>query len=288
MPRLIAACLAALLLFTPALAAARAGGGASFGSRGSRTFLAPPRTNVAPFAAPLGHTETLPPASGYGAGYGDYPPPRRPSFFTGFMGGLIGAGIGGLLLGHGFFDLFSLAAVIGFVVQIVLLVLIVRALLNLFAWRRRVAATPRPAPAAAPPRGTPVTLQRADYAAFERLLLDVQAAWTDADPGRMRLLTTPEMLRRFGAQIADLRQHGQRNEARDVRLEKGELSEAWAESGQDYATVAMRFSMIDVTRDSRGYVVDGSPDERVTVSELWTFIRPAGGAWVLSAIQQTN
>jgi predicted lipid-binding transport protein (Tim44 family) len=48
----------------------------------------------------------------------------------------------------------------------------------------------------------------------------------------------------------------------------------------------MRFSMIDVTRDRAGHVVDGSLTERVTVSEFWTFVRAPGGQWVLSAIQQ--
>jgi predicted lipid-binding transport protein (Tim44 family) len=74
----------------------------------------------------------------------------------------------------------------------------------------------------------------------------------------------------------------------DVRLDRGDLAEAWRESGRDYATVAMRFSMIDVTRDAAGRVVDGSPAERVTATELWTFLRVPGGAWVLSAIQQAR
>jgi predicted lipid-binding transport protein (Tim44 family) len=50
----------------------------------------------------------------------------------------------------------------------------------------------------------------------------------------------------------------------------------------------MRFSMIDVTRDAAGRVVDGSPTERVTVTEFWTFLRTPGGHWVLSAIQQAR
>jgi predicted lipid-binding transport protein (Tim44 family) len=51
----------------------------------------------------------------------------------------------------------------------------------------------------------------------------------------------------------------------------------------------MRFSMIDVTRDSIGRVVDGSPTEHVTATELWTFLRASGGGhWLLSAIQQAR
>ena len=74
----------------------------------------------------------------------------------------------------------------------------------------------------------------------------------------------------------------------DVRLEQGDLSEAWSERGREYATVAMRFSMTDVTRDGGGRVVDGSPNERVTATEIWTFLRAPGGRWILSAIQQAR
>jgi predicted lipid-binding transport protein (Tim44 family) len=50
----------------------------------------------------------------------------------------------------------------------------------------------------------------------------------------------------------------------------------------------MRFQMIDVTRDGAGRVVDGSPTEHQTVTEVWTFVRSPGGHWVLSAIQQAR
>jgi len=55
-----------------------------------------------------------------------------------------------------------------------------------------------------------------------------------------------------------------------------------------YATVAMRFSMIDVTRDRLGQIVAGSPNERVSATEFRTFVRSPGGRWILSAIQQAR
>jgi predicted lipid-binding transport protein (Tim44 family) len=79
-----------------------------------------------------------------------------------------------------------------------------------------------------------------------------------------------------------------RNEVSDVRLLQGDLAQAWNEGDRDYATVAMRFSMIDVTRDASGRIVDGSPSEHVTATELWTFVRSRGGRWILSAIQQAR
>ena len=79
-----------------------------------------------------------------------------------------------------------------------------------------------------------------------------------------------------------------RNIINDVRLISGDLAQAWSEGGREYATVAMRFSMIDVTRDSAGRVVDGNPTEHVTATEVWTFVRARGGHWILSAIQQAR
>ncbi len=96
------------------------------------------------------------------------------------------------------------------------------------------------------------------------------------------------MVSYFADQLSDYASRGQRNTVTDVRLLSGDLSQAWAEQGRDYATVAMRFAMIDVTRDTTGRIVDGSPTEHVTATELWTFVRSHGGRWILSAIQQAR
>jgi predicted lipid-binding transport protein (Tim44 family) len=104
----------------------------------------------------------------------------------------------------------------------------------------------------------------------------------------LQRLATPEMVSYFAEQLQGLSRRGLRNAVSDVRLERGDLSESWSEGGRDFATVAMRYSMIDVTTDASGRVVDGSPNERVSVTELWTFVRDRGGNWILSAIQQAR
>ena len=81
-----------------------------------------------------------------------------------------------------------------------------------------------------------------------------------------------------------------RNEVSDVKLLQGDLSEAWREKGSEYATVAMRFSLIDAIVDrATGCVVSGDRTCPTEATELWTFRRddraPADG-WQLSAIQQ--
>lgn len=306
---LILAGFAALALaLAPTLGQARAGFGGSFGSRGSRTWSAPPVTRTAPYrAAPMERSFTPRSApnrrGGYGYGmpmYGRYSP-----FMSGLLGGLIGAGIGGLLFGHGFWGgHLGFGGLIGFLIQIFLLVLLVRWLFRMFRGSGPVFASGpgmfarggspgyRPMPmggGGAPAGGPPVSIGPADYAAFEQALQAVQAAWTAHDVNALRAMTTPEMLSYFAEQLAEQESRGVRNAVSDVRLMQGDLAEAWTEGGRDYATVAMRFSMIDVTRDMTGLVVDGSATEHQTVAELWTFMRAAGGGqWLLSAIQQAR
>jgi predicted lipid-binding transport protein (Tim44 family) len=301
---LIAAVAALALALSPGLAEARLGSGSSFGSRGSMTWSAPPSTATAPSSGQAMQRSLTPnnPSPGYGGmpGYGY----RSGSpFMSGLMGGLLGAGIGGLLFGHGFWGGgLGFFGFLGFLLQIFLLVTLVRFLIRLFRGQSPAfAGGPNIFARGGPPGfGTmplggggrsaqPIQIAPADYQAFEQLLQANQAAWTAHDLNALRAMVTPEMLSYFAEQLADQESRGVRNEVRDVRLLQGDLAQAWTERGRDYATVAMRFSMIDVTRDSIGRVVDGSPTEHVTATELWTFLRASGGGhWLLSAIQQAR
>jgi predicted lipid-binding transport protein (Tim44 family) len=92
----------------------------------------------------------------------------------------------------------------------------------------------------------------------------------------------------FAEDLAANQGRGVVNQVSDVKLLQGDLAEAWREGEADYATVALRFALIDKTIDSTsGRIVDGSdtPDE---ATELWTFRRERGSDWTLSAIQQTS
>ena len=96
------------------------------------------------------------------------------------------------------------------------------------------------------------------------------------DLNALRALVTPEMLSYFAEQLADQTSRGVRNEVTDVRLLQGDLSQAWSEGSREYATVAMRFSMIDVTRDATGRIVDGSPT-RARDGDRAVDLRPLAG-----------
>src|SRR6202165_4366085 len=284
---------------------ARIGGGMSSGSRGARTFSAPPSTSTAPSTAqPFNRTFTQPGSPGMGA------PAARGGFFNrpgmGMLGGLaagfLGAGLLGMLFGGGMFGgLGGLSSICGLILQIGLIVIVIR--LAMSWWQRRQAPTSAYAGAAAGPAaqssfrtGTgfglgsgsaPLEVTPADYQAFERLLGEIQAAWSNEDVAKLHTLATPEMVSYFTKDLAENKARNVINKVSDVKLLQGDLAEAWREGDTDYASVAMRFSLVDKTIDrATGRLVAGS-EAPAEATEVWTFVRPRGANWELSAIQQT-
>jgi predicted lipid-binding transport protein (Tim44 family) len=303
---LLAAAFAVALAAAPGLAYARVGGGSSMGSRGGFTYSAPPSTSVAPMGAmPMQRSLTVrpDPSPGLGSPGMGYAPSYsgRSAFTSGLLGGLVGAGLGGMLFGHGMFGgLGGGMSFIGLLIQLALLFFIGRWLFRtftrgqpLFAGVGGLRQGPPPGGGSGIPMGgragpPPIQVTSADYTAFEQLLGAMQAAWSAQDLNALRRIASPEMVSYFSEQLSELASRGLRNVVTDVRLQRGDLAQAWSEGSREYATVAMQFSMIDVTHDQQGRVVDGSPTERQLVTELWTFLRNPGGHWILSAIQQTR
>ena len=303
----LAAALALAVALAPGLALARVGGGASMGSRGGFTYSAPPATSTAPFsAAPMQRSMT--PQSSPSLGAPSYAPAYGGSrfggggFASGLLGGLVGAGIGGMLFGHGMFGgIDGGGSIIGLLIQLALIFFVGRWLLRLVFNRQPMFAGlgggggsggagfgGMGGARAATPSARPIAISPADYQAYEQLLKAMQAAWSNEDLNALRAIATPEMASYFAEQMAALRSRGLRNTVSNVRLQKGDLAQSWSEGSREYATVAMQFAMLDVTRDQSGRVVDGSETEEQVVTEIWTFVRSPGGRWILSAIQQTR
>ena len=233
---------------------------------------APPApTQVLPGgASPFSRSMTQRP-NGYGAPMAGGFAGRGHPLAAGLLGGFIGAGLGGLLLGHGFFGGgmgMGGGGFLGLLLQLALIFFVVRWLVRRFsgASARGMAGAsgtaPRMMPGAtygAAPQATgfgsnapPLAIAQSDYQQFEQNLRNIQAAWTRSDVNGLQRLATPEMVTYFNQQLQDYAQRGTRNAVSDVRLDRGDLSEAWSEAGRDYATVAMRYSMIDVTTDMSG------------------------------------
>lgn len=304
--RFLAVTAVAALAFAPVLAEARPGGSSSSGSRGSRTYSAPPATNTAPGTAqPMQRTTTEPSRAPVAAGAPGAGAVARPASQPGFfqrnplLGGLLAGGLIGAMLGGGL-GMGSLMGVLGVLLQIALIGGLVCLAVMLFRRRQQPAMAGMPremAPQNArpifggggAPAAPPVTVTAADQNAFGETLVAINRAWSAGDTATLARLSTPEMVQYFRDDYAALAARGWKNETSDVRLESGDVAEAWNEGARDYCTVAMRFSLIDVTRNlADGAVVEGHPSNRQTVTEVWTFVRVQGGPWQLSAIQQTQ
>jgi predicted lipid-binding transport protein (Tim44 family) len=303
--RLTQAIAVVLALAVPTLSAitpadARIGGGFSSGSRGSRSFSMPPSTSTAPgTASPFGRSFSQPSSPSYNPGGGFF---NRGGLLRGLAAGFLGAGLFGLLFGGGLFSgLGGFSSILGLLLQIGLIVLVARWAMSW--WQRRNMSQPAYAgggPTSAPDfrsgmsgfgfggASSPLQVTPADYEAFERVLGETQAAWSDEDIARLSRLATPEMVAFFERDMADNRARNQINKVSGTKLLQGDLSEAWREGDTDYASVAMRFSMVDRMLDrTTGRLVGGSEQPQEAV-EVWTFVRRRGGDWMLSAIQQTN
>ncbi len=322
--------------------ARRAGGGSSFGSRGTRTFAAPPTTNTAPGTAtginrsmtPNTQQNAASPANGAGAQAAQQ---RRPGMFGGMAGGLLGGlalgGLFGMMMGNGFG---GMAGFLGMLLQIALIAGLAMLAFRFFARRQQQAAGPAgnardyrsggdgqqnnhayqapqqnqggfqipkigsmgggaaqaaqggysQAPRQAGPQTDEIGITGRDLSQFEKLLTEVQGAYAAEDYAKLRNLTTPEAMSYLAEELGENATNGVKNEVRDVTLLQGDLAEAWRENGQEYATVAMRYSSIDFLRDrNTGEVADGDPDAVTETVEVWTFVRRPANDWKLSAIQ---
>jgi len=306
-PLLALLAVVAALVFTVATVDARMSG--SSGSRGSRTFSAPAATNTAPRAAPIDRTMTQAPRPGSAVGQTARPGLLGGGLFGGgLLGGMaagfLGAGLFGMLFGHGFMGgMGGFASLLGLLLQVALVVIVAR--LAWAWWQRRnqpaMASGPslrdslsggRPASGGFPgfgggaaPADEPLEVAPADFDTFEKLLGDIQTAYGKEDLGALRAHMTPEMLSYFSEELARNTSRGVVNQISDVKLLQGDLSEAWRENNDEYATVAMRYSLNDKIVDrATGRVVEEEPSE---ATEFWTFRRARGGQWLLSAIQQT-
>jgi predicted lipid-binding transport protein (Tim44 family) len=312
-------------------------GGSSFGSRGTRTFSAPPVTRTAPAdATPINRTMTPQSQATPGAAQQNTaarPGAQRPGgLFGGFAGSMLGGlalgGLIGMMMGNGFG---GMAGMLGMLLQIALIGGAVMLALRFFRSRQTAApagyaprgagsspmqgfgqgqnsgsgfgsgmpsfkipsigggatAAARPAqPRMADDTTDEIGVGEEDLGQFETMLKKVQAAYAAEDYGTLRKLTTPEAMSWLAEELSDNATKGLKNEVSDVHLVQGDVAEAWNEGGDDYATVAMRYESIDVTRDrATGRVVEGDPDNLTETVELWTFLRKRGGDWQVSAIQ---
>jgi predicted lipid-binding transport protein (Tim44 family) len=295
------------------MADARAGGGRSSGSRGSRSYQAPSRPD-----------QTSQPRREATAQQAQQPAPMMPQS-GGFMRGLGTAVLGGFL-GSMLFS--GLAGAGGFggglggsgfgMMEILLF-----AGLAYFLYRKfrtsQAAAAPgygsmqyqdtqyqAPAPPSysnTPPVQESLPLNGIDYRSLTMMdrsftpeqflksaqdsFFKIQGAWNKQDSAALRGLCGAELMKSWEDEIAQLRSRGQKNRMDNIALRESEITEVWTETGEDFITVRLHANLLDYTVDDKGAVVSGSDSNAVQFEEFWTFTRPVGpNPWKLTAVQQ--
>lgn len=235
---------------------------------------------------------------------------QRNPMMAGVLGGLVGAGIGSMLFGHSpalaaASEAAPGASFVGLLLQMALIGGLIWLAVRFF--RRR---SHQPVPAGAPVGGayhrqaaSPVhshvnagaqgrvakefEVSADDQNAFTQIIAGVQKAWSDGNPVALRQYATPEVVGWMGEDLARDQSRGVRNVVEDVQLLKGDVTETWRDGELEYATAVITFSAKDyVVRIADNEVVEGDAVNPVETTEAWTFVRSAGGKWLLSAIEQ--
>jgi predicted lipid-binding transport protein (Tim44 family) len=291
-------------------AEARAGGGGSLGSRGSRSYSQP----VSPYSQPGRNQQAAP----FSPSPYQSPMPSGGGFLRNMAGGLVGGMLGGMLfrsLGFGGGMGGGFGGGIG-LFEIILIGGIIYLVYRMMRGRGDEAAPYRTPSVTGSYYETqasqPIMPAYADTAGdlaaglshirqmdpgfdeqrFPDMVMDIffkiQGAWMNRDLGGVNSLLTPDMRRIFQEDIDRLLREHRVNRLENIAVRKVEVSEAWQESGRDYITTLIYANLLDYTTDdSNGQVVEGSKTDPVKFEEFWTFTRPVGNnQWQLSGINQ--
>lgn len=290
---------------------ARAGGGSSFGSRGSRSFSSPSRSYSPAQPRPEPQSPLAAPApSPFGGG----------GFMRSMAGGLLGGFLGGMLFRSlGFAGFGGMGGGFG-LMDLVILAAIGLAIYWVVKQRRQPAPVEGPYQRVGLGEREPERYQGAASQAtmaqetdldqglahisqmdpgFEEgrfrevctdLFFKVQAAWGNRDLESVRAILTPQMYSQLAEDVERLKTERRINRLENIAVRSVELTEAWQEKGQDYVTVRFLANLLDYTVDEgTSQVVEGSRTNPVKFEEFWTVTRPVGpNPWLLSAINQAE
>ena len=104
----------------------------------------------------------------------------------------------------------------------------------------------------------------------------IVTAFAQGDRKALRSLLSKEVYDGFDRAIAEREKRGEKAETTFVSIDKAEL--VAVENRSNVAQVTVRFlsKLITATRDAAGAVIDGSPDQVVDVTDVWTFARTLG------------
>jgi predicted lipid-binding transport protein (Tim44 family) len=298
---------------------ARAGGGMSSGSRGSRSYSAPSQPSgpgpSQSYSSPTRPAPTPSPVQ---------PQPQSGGFMRSLAGGIAGGFLGSMLfrgLGFGGNGGWGGGGGIG-IFEILLLLFILFMVYRFLKKRREQAAetggayyqaspdmqqtsygpsynagnAPEPAGGADLETGLRYIRQMDpsfDENRFQDACMDIffkiQGAWTNRDLSSIRNLFTAEMYGIMQSDVERMKQERKVNKLDNIAVRSVDITEAWQETGKDFITVRFYANLLDYTTDEAGQVLSGSRTDPVKFEEYWTFTRPVGNnVWQLSAINQAQ
>ncbi|MGP9820715.1 Tim44/TimA family putative adaptor protein [Salinarimonas sp. NSM] len=116
----------------------------------------------------------------------------------------------------------------------------------------------------------------------------IVTAFAAGDRKTLKDLLSKEVYEGFEAAIADRETRGEKAETTFVAIDKAEVTAAEVKGKTAQITVRIVSELISVTRSSAGDVVEGSADQVVDVTDVWTFARQLGARdpnWQLVATE---
>jgi predicted lipid-binding transport protein (Tim44 family) len=294
-------------------AEARAGGGRSMGSRGSRSYSSPSRSSSNPSGqqtAPAPGQQVQPQQQQAGGG-----------FLRNFGGGLLGGLVGGMLfrsLGFGGagggwggsgVGMFEIILILGGRYFLYRMVKRKREKENLSyqtpyqqnSYSKEGLSAPDGREQSYTADSPAVNERMSDIRQIdpnfdERLFKDramdvffkIQGAWMNRELSPVNSLLTDEMRNNLQGDVDQLLKEKKINRLENIAVRNVDIVESWREAGQDFITVLFYANLLDyTTSDTTGEVLAGSKLEPVKFEEYWTFTRAVGdNTWRLSALNQ--
>lgn len=116
----------------------------------------------------------------------------------------------------------------------------------------------------------------------------IVTAFAEGDRKTLRPLLNPDVFDGFVAAISDRESRGEIIESRFIGIDNADIEAADVKDSQTQVTVRFKSSLVSVTRDRAGEVVDGDPKAVSDVTDVWTFARPIGARdpnWQLVATE---
>jgi predicted lipid-binding transport protein (Tim44 family) len=299
----------------------------SGGSRGTRTYSAPPSTTTAPTARPMERTMTQPtnPSTNLATRPGLQNSPaaglmNRPGFMGGLFAGLLGAGLIGLLLGGGLTGgLAGLASFLGLALQVGIIVLIGWLLFRWWQGRQQPATAMGPSMRDMPDQrpsynfggtggglGSGLGSTPGSYgAANARPANPDEIGTTPADFDAFERLLG-DVQTAYGAEdIGKLRnlvtpellsyylEDFNANASRGVINRLSDIKLEQGDPAEAWREGDTEYCTVAVRYSLKDEMVDRTSGQVVSggpdqAVELWTFMRARGGNWIVSAVQQTD